>query len=154
MCKVAGHVELLLDLEVAEILATAVTCERLPELIRQHRESLDHHTIRFFDCSVPHLSQKHDTGDPFVDAFQSFGAFPRHHRVVFPVADLFSSVDDCGPVLNGGQWHVVQLLCRSEALFLASLVATGEIYAQIRFNGNNWWIEARVFTIPNTHGSL
>src|SRR3989344_1904538 len=128
--EIAGHVELPLNFEIAEILGAAVARERLAKFIRQHRQSLDHDTVRFCNAPIFHLAQEYNTGHPFVDTLQAVGALSRHHRIVFPVANLFSLVDGSRPIFNRGQRHVVQFLCRSEALFLPSLVPTGEIHAQ------------------------
>src|SRR3989338_8294763 len=98
--EIAGHVELPLNFEIAEILGAAVARERLAKFIRQLRQSLDHDTVRFCNAPIFHLAQEYNTGHPFVDTLQAISALSRYHRVVFPMANFFSLVDGSRPIFN------------------------------------------------------
>ena len=131
MRKVAAYVEFFFDLRISKILRTAITREGLAEIRRHGAQSFEHHSIRLCDSAITHLADEDDSRYSLVDRLEPSDTFPRHHRVVLPMTDLDTSVDDNWTIVYRRKRRMFRFLRLSEAFLLSPCVTTRQVRPQV-----------------------
>lgn len=130
--EVAGKIKDGLQGTVSEVLTPSAPSECLAPLCRNPGEASLDRRIGFLDAPVGHLLDENDAGRTFIDGLQPDLALFGNDTVIFPVTDLFASLDSFRPLFDGRQPLLpFQLPGLPETLFPSSLVSSGKKGSQV-----------------------